>query len=335
MAVRIDETLGYHENLFEAPLTWQCGQTNLGNTCYANSLLVAVAAVPALRSWVLKHDSLHEAYNYTNCLLCRVASDVSLLAASPCQQCISPATVETRASWCPQFANDQQQDVGDFWTKLADLCDAVDRNSYKDLVGDIYGSSALLYTTPYWTRCGWRGYTHTTCLRCGLSIKNHAFEDKLCLSFPRGGTPCRLKDSLRLHFSEELLPPPDKCEAGHCKHVGCRKKVTVSELWPEVLCIQLKRWIRTDTLAPYVKETRPMDIPCVLDNFEGGPDFQYVLYSAIIHQGLAGAGHYVTLFRSDPSGSWMLANDSSVAVYAGDVQAELNKAFMLFYMRAL
>ena len=36
-AVRIDETLCYTQQLDDVQLTWQCGQQNLVNTCYANS----------------------------------------------------------------------------------------------------------------------------------------------------------------------------------------------------------------------------------------------------------------------------------------------------------
>ena len=78
-----------------------------------------------------------------------------------------------------------------------------------------------------------------------------------------------------------------------------------------------------------------MQIPFILGDFEGGPNFDYILYSAIIHQGDAGSGHYVTLFRPEPSGPWMLASDSNVAVYARDVQALLRQTFVLFYMKAM
>ena len=77
-----------------------------------------------------------------------------------------------------------------------------------------------------------------------------------------------------------------------------------------------------------------MQIPFILDDFEGGPNFEYALYSAIIHDGAAGSGHSFTLFRPEPTGT-LLVNDSSVAVYAGDVQALLKQAFMLFYMKAI
>ena len=259
---------------------------------------------------------------------------MKLLVASPCRQCIKPATVTSRIRWCPQFANVQQHDVCDFWTKLADSCDAADRTSYEDLVGHVHDASPILKSTPYWKRCGWKGYTQTTCLLCGLSIRNHSYEDKLCLSFPDGKNS-HLKDSLQQYFPSELLPPPDWCDDRDCKQVGCRKKITVTEVWPEVLCIQLKRWIRTPIPGVFIKENRDMQIPFILGDFEGGPNFEYVLYSAIIHDGAAGSGHYFTLFRPEPTGTWMFASDSSVAVYAGDVQALLKQAFVLFYTKAM
>ena len=77
-----------------------------------------------------------------------------------------------------------------------------------------------------------------------------------------------------------------------------------------------------------------MQIPFILGDFEGGPNFEYVLYSAIIHEGDAGSGHYNTLFRPEPTGPWMLADDSSVGVYAGDVPALLKQTFVFFYTKA-
>jgi ubiquitin C-terminal hydrolase len=331
LAVRIDEALGYVQQFNDVALTWQCGQRNLGNTCYANSLLMAIASVPALRAWILQHATLHDAPDDTHCLLCTVAEDVRLLAASPCKQCIQPATVQSRRQWCPQFATAAQQDVCEFWTKLADSCNTIDRNSYSDLVGPLHAASAILYTTPYWKRCGWRGHTKTTCSVCGFCTVNHQYLDHLTVPFPPGRN-ADLKNCLRQYFASELLPAPDRCEDG-CQGIGCRKKSTITEVWPEVLCIQVKRWLPTLIPGLFQKERRDLDIPILLDHFEGGPSFEYVLCSAIIHDGHAGGGHYFTLFRPTETGAWMLADDSSVTVYTGNVNQLLKQVFLMFYAK--
>ena len=328
-ALRIDEALGYTQRLEDVSLTWQCGQHNLGNTCYANSLLIALASVPALRSWFLQHATLHEAPVDRPCLLCIVASDITMLAASPCKTCIQPATVLARRRWCPEFAKAAQQDVCEFWTKLSDACNAIDCSSYSDLVGHLHYASAILYTTPYWKRCGLKGHTKTTCRACGFATINHEYAENLKLAFPDGRS-AHLKDCLRQYFAPEILPAPDRCEDG-CQGVGCRDKSTVTDAWPEVLCIQLKRWIPTLIPGLFLKERRDLVIPLILDHFQGGPTFEYVSHAAIIHEGDAGGGHYFTLFNSMKAGVWMLANDTSVTMYTGDVQKLLKQSFLMFY----
>ena len=205
----------------------------------------------------------------------------------------------------------------------------MDVKSYADLVGPLHDASAVLHTTPYWKRCGWKGHTKTTCRVCGFSTTNHAYVDHLTLAFPPGKS-AHLKDCLRQYFASEPLPAPDRCEDG-CQGVGCRDKSTVTDVWPEVLCIQVKRWIPTLIPGLFLKERRDLDIPLLLDHFEGGPTFEYVLYSAIIHDGDAGGGHYSTLFHPAETGTWMLANDSSVSAYTGNVDHLLQQAFLMFY----
>jgi len=83
----------------------------------------------------------------------------------------------------------------------------------------------------------------------------------------------------------------------------------------------------------FFKERRDLDIPKLLDHFEGGPTFEYVLCSAIIHDGDAGGGHYFTLFRPTETGAWMLADDSSVTVCTRNADQLLKQAFLMFYVR--
>ena len=224
-----------------------------------------------------------------------------------------------------------QQDVCEFWTNLADSCNAVDRNSHSDLVGPLHDASAILYTAPDWKRCGWKGQTKTTCRICCFSIINHEYVDHLTLAIPPG-TSAHLNDCLNQYFASEPLPAPGRCEDG-CQGVGCRDKCTVTDVWPEVLCIQVKRWIPTVIPEVFNKERRDLDISLLLDHFEGGPTFEYVLYSAIIHDGHAGGGHYFTLFHPAETGPWMLTNDSSVTVFTGNVEQVLKQAFLVFYAK--
>ena len=294
----IADTLGYDTLCPQTALTWPCGLHNLGNTCYANACLAALAAVPGLRSMFLQHASLNNCSTsaWERCVMCALASAITDMSSCSRPACVGPRTVLTRKQWCPSMANERQQDVSEFWTKLMQACSVVDTRSYERLTGEILDESALMtYTSSTWKACGVKSHTSTRCRNCSVVLHNYAYMATLNLQFPSKSQSLNLQQMLE-HFSTTRLlkSTDDKCEGDHgCGARGCREQCTVVDTWPPVLCMLLARWIRKTYMPDvYIKENRAVDLPEVLPAFPGGPLETYLLRAAVIHSGDAGAGRY-------------------------------------------
>jgi hypothetical protein len=321
-------------NLLDAHLgsgTWLCGQQNAGNTCYANSLLLAVAAVPLLRRWTQLHAARHvEPRAY--CVLCSCADDIQNLASSEIRRCVLPRIVRDRGLWCPAFNNSRQQDVCEFWKCLKEACDRAEVEEYTSLTLDeVPDGSAVLYTTPYWKLCCLQGYDKTACKHCNSSIVTHWVLDMLQLDIVPG-RGVDLASCLENYVRTTELQTDDRCEC--CRRTGNRTKQTCIRQWPPVLCVQLKRWIPGPLPGTYIKEDRPVTKNDILRNLGNDPRNSYSLCSAVVHHGDAGGGHYTTVFQDLATGVWREGNDAYVSLCdASNVERLLSKAFLLFYTR--
>jgi len=184
----IHTMLGYTWSMIEERCLWQCGQQNLGNTCYANSLLFAMIGVAAFRCWVREHQRLHQHAN-NHCILCSVGRDLHNITSFHRPNIILPETVTTRSQWCPQLANAEQQDVTQYWQHLSIACNDVDQNAHRHLVEDTILNQSTSLTTPLWHLCGIRGINDITCRTCGQKTRVHSCDTSLQLPIPDG--PCK------------------------------------------------------------------------------------------------------------------------------------------------
>ena len=113
----------------------------------------------------------------------------------------------------------------------------------------------------------------------------------------------------------------------------CRCKQAYVTSWPEILTVQLKRWILVGETGVYIKEKRPVTLPNVLNDLPGDPTVRYTLRAAVVHLGEAGGGHYVNLTKNRDSDSWILSSDTSVTRIAASMPEQLQQAFLIFYER--
>ena len=84
----------------------------------------------------------------------------------------------------------------------------------------------------------------------------------------------------------------------------------------------------------YRKEPRPVSLPHLLNGLPGAPSIAYTLRAAIIHQGEAGAGHYINITKNRDADSWIFSSDTTITRDAADIPAQLQQAFLIFYERA-
>ena len=156
--VRAATLLGY--NLTEKASSWtsESSLENIGNTCYLNAVLHALASVPRVRVWLRQHCEIC-AFNDTTagtaCVLCSLARDVECMASSQSVNLYVPEIVRARALWSSgNFANTRQHDASEAFSILADALNEVD---HKVLVGQAEEdagrnkfTNSLTRSTPMW-----------------------------------------------------------------------------------------------------------------------------------------------------------------------------------------
>ena len=75
---------------------------NIGNTCYLNAMLHALAAVPRVATWACGHHYAVRAsgrHNVDRCQLCAFARDVRHIRTDVSGAAYIPETVTTRGQW--------------------------------------------------------------------------------------------------------------------------------------------------------------------------------------------------------------------------------------------
>ena len=147
------------------------------------------------------------------------------------------------------------------------------------------------------------------------------------LALPRTGQH-RVEDLLRQSFGDE--PLDDDCICGAPR--GSRTKHTelLRGKSPEVLVLQLKRWIwtwpRPDKNSIHVSYETLLPL---------SSDAVYDLRSVIIHDGPPGSGHYTCYVRGWDN-FWYLCNDRQAPVRQARVDVVLNRRpYMLVYEKRL
>jgi len=156
----------------------------------------------------------------------------------------------------------------------------------------------------------------------------------------------QLEDCLNAFREEEMLQGDNKWYCGKCKdHVEALKKMDVYRL-PNILVIQLKRFIKKETNHSLFRETsqkindlvnfklEDLDMAPYLLSKDGvtNEDCKYDLYGVSHHSGSLSGGHYTASCKNQVDGKWYYFNDSRVSkISSGEVVDK--SVYLLFYKR--
>ncbi|TPX68522.1 hypothetical protein SpCBS45565_g03034 [Spizellomyces sp. 'palustris'] len=254
---------------------------------------------------------------------------------------VSPGTF-LDAIWknVPMFRGYQQQDAQEFIRYLLDRI-------HTELATQIN-------PTPITRTFQGTLHNEVKCLNCGQSsLKTDPFLD-LSLPIPERFVnrqnkveqmvhPCTIDDCLRAFTEVEQLADSERYDCPHCLVLNrgpqpCTKRLSIDEL-PEVMCLHLKRFRYTNRRAARSKIDTYVQFPIEGLNMrpytnrrQRGAPAIYDLYSAIVHHGSSGSGHYIAFVWSPDNDTWFEVNDTHVRPVTPDVLAQ-QSAYMLFYVR--
>ena len=332
------------------------GLSNLGNTCFMNSILQCLANVPELASFLRKGDAPSEIPSSAR--LSRAFMElVKDMWGADFGTSVSPRAFLSKVRvWDRRWAGMQQHDSQEFLHSLLDgIQNECNRNrkkpEYKELQGkgtvEEQADEAWEYARQWNDSfiddifCG-QLQSVITCKKCKHA--SHCFDPFLDLSLPlakslRGAD---LKGCLDEFTSEEALSSKDGYKCEKCKAVQPAIKKLCIYRYPPVLILHLKRFSSSGRfLSSYSKndsavkfdvanlDLTPHCAPEAVPSMAARARPVYELIGISQHSGTMGGGHYTAITRSADNGKWYDFNDSMVSPSQPSTPSK--SAYVLFY----
>jgi ubiquitin C-terminal hydrolase len=219
-----------------------------------------------------------------------------------------------RKSWNPTFVGRKQQDVHEAFVSLLDACDEIDVRAVRCAVGadhdPTFNTTVLRHTTPYQKLFGNLAVVKVTCARCDFAPAK--YERAHAHALPILDDPTAdVITHLTNHLGREPLGIDYQCDG--CGHRGTCSKNTQVVRWPPVLVLSFKRWEYDARLKIVKKISRHIKFETILPIPGDRGEFVvfYNLIAVIVHDGVAGGGHYIAYVRGCDN-HWYKCDDESV-----------------------
>ena len=322
--------IGYSEATSDVDDFFAVGLTNLGNICYINALLHALARLSTVSCWTMQHRTL---CRRSDCPLCDLAGDLSVLTSPKTMSSHIPLSAQNRAAWGgDRFNNYQQQDSSEAFTALLTACDEVDVNAalLLGISGDLlaHGMNSSRYSTPQYRAFG--GLTAST-LRCknkwclDVSDKDDITH---CLTLEMPSVQSTIKQLLEHHWSfQDLIDEGDRCHK--CQAPMSQSKGLRLKRWPHILVLHLKRLtVLSQSSSIQIKISTQITFEDSMT--VAGKSLPYKLRAIIVHHGNADAGHYTAMVR-DQDRAWYNCDDFEPPTRMSDAKVMATEPYMLFY----
>uniref|UniRef100_A0A2M4BG81 Putative ubiquitin carboxyl-terminal hydrolase 38 ubiquitin carboxyl-terminal hydrolase 38 n=1 Tax=Anopheles marajoara TaxID=58244 RepID=A0A2M4BG81_9DIPT len=313
------------------------GLVNLGNTCYMNSVVQALAMTKQFCTEVLMKQIDAPPFSEIQQLL-------ALLIHSRRPELTPRAVLATTRP--PGFAPGYQQDSSEFLSYLLDRLHEQEKKLL--LVGSGDGGGAAGSSNKTLVQKTFEGQLSVGCRCTVCNITNHTIEAfrSLDLAFPDDSTMTANGDGthsvqklLDFYCSSEKLAGENQYFCDRCQHLrDCERSVTVTAP-PQNLILTIKhfrydqsRQLRAKLMNKIVHNE---NISLVVTD-SGGHQRQlhYRNYAVVVHYGTSmDSGHYYT-YAQDGTGTWFKFNDNYVTECTTNELQNLpspNTPYILFY----
>ena len=337
-----------------------CGLQNLGNTCFANSILQSLAYLTPLYECIRSFQPRLHYGDSTNTIASALQAVFSKLhSPHPSVTSIAPSEIISAFPSfgqslihenAPKFQVGRQEDAHEF---LNSVLDQISRKCTTFLVTSFtHHRGSLTFNAfaaiPHSGSSGscvkamFRGeykYT-TTCHECKTStVTNEAFQDiALSISSPSVRS---LPAAWTATFQPEILTGANQFFCSHCrKHVDATRKQSVSSQ-PPFLWLYLKRFQTNMTGTVASKITKPIGF---VETFKipspSVSDSNYTLHAVVNHHGSSpGGGHYTATIRNPilvqtgTEKNWLHFNDSQVQTQLKRDAFNFADAYLLLFVK--
>uniref|UniRef100_A0A7S3G2Q2 Ubiquitin carboxyl-terminal hydrolase n=1 Tax=Palpitomonas bilix TaxID=652834 RepID=A0A7S3G2Q2_9EUKA len=354
----------------EVRSSYMVGLTNLGNTCFMNSVLQALCATPPLVDFFLS-DRFYEVVRREGGMKGVLAVEFRHLIKSMRSEkemggkVITPARIKAVVErWAPQFRGFDQHDAQEFLRFLLDglhtdlkpgtleIGHASDDESLNERSSLAWLRFLKSNITPITTNMGGQLASSITCQTCGhVSV---CFDPFLDLSLPlpiskqvlqreRGSKKsrqvCSLGECFDVFTEVEYLQGNEAYRCEKCRKKRKAKKQLAINRLPEILVIHLLRfafdgYYRDKVVTLIDFPLLGLDLRPYKSPFSTSHfDPVYDLFATVNHIGSVSGGHYTAYCLDQSSKEWYHLNDSVVRGPLPAAKVVTGDAYLLFYKR--
>ncbi|KAJ2080320.1 hypothetical protein H4R24_003147 [Coemansia sp. RSA 988] len=304
------------------------GLSNLGNTCFLNSVLQCLTYTPPLAEHMLTREHSAGCRVGESCMLCRFEAHVVRALSKREGPSISPKSIVGRLKLMAKHMRvGRQEDAHEF---LRLLVEAFQRSLLTGIDPKI--DRRIQETTMTHQIFGGYLQSQVSCGRCGYD--SNTFDPLLDISLDiQGGST--VEKALRSFTRPETLTTSNRYRCEKCnKLVDATKQMTIYQL-PRILTLQLKRFsaFGGGKIGRYVEFPLNLNMKSYVSrNSPECAPYDYTLYAVLVHAGgTSRSGHYYCFVKS-PAGVWYELNDSTVH-QVSERTVLRQSAYMLFYQR--